>query len=175
MIVMPLMAMSIVQTTPGSATILTDVNVQNQVPVLSEADMRERADTAAKIDKYLSDRDMPLAGYGAKMVEVAYENDLDPYLIPAIAIRESTGGIYGCKTHDNNYWGWASCKVGFETMDIAIEKIGLHLSGKHPKTASYYKNKDVKGILQTYNPPSVVPQYANQVMAIMTKIKNTEA
>lgn len=175
MIVMPLMAMSIAQATPGSATILTEVNAQNQVPVLSEADMRERADIAAKIDTYLSDRNMPLAGYGAKMVEVAYENDLDPYLIPAIAVRESTGGKFACKTHDNNYWGWASCKVGFETMDVAIEKIGQHLGGNHPKTSSYYKDKDVKGILRTYNPPSVVPQYANQVMSIMTKIKNVQA
>ena len=174
MIVMPLMAMSIAQATPGSATILTDVNVQSQVPVLSEADMRERAEIAAKIDTYLSDRNMPLAGYGAKMVEVAFENDLDPYLIPAIAVRESTGGKFKCKTKPNNLWGWASCKVGFETMDIAIEKMGEHLGGNNPKTASYYKNKDVVGILKTYNPPSVVAQYSHQVISIMTKMQNTQ-
>lgn len=172
---MPLMAMSIAQATPGSATILTDANVQNQVSVLSEADLRERAEIAAKIDQYYADHNMPLAGYGAKMVEVAYENDLDPYLIPALSVRESTGGKFACKTHANNPFGWASCKVGFDTMDSAIEKIGQHLGGNHPKTSSYYKDKDVKGILQTYNPPSVVPGYANQVMSIMTKIKNTEA
>jgi hypothetical protein len=131
---------------------------------------------AEAIDAYFRERNMPLAGYGKKMVEVANKYDIDWTLIPAIAIRESTGGINACKSVPNSPFGWGSCKIGFKTMDDAIESLGRNISGNNPKTAHHYEGKDVKGILQTYNPPHVVAKYAPQVMSIMESIRsNIEA
>jgi hypothetical protein len=91
---------------------------------------------------------------------------------PAIAVRESTGGKYACKSVSYSAFGWGSCKISFKSYDHAIEVMATNLGGNNPKTARYYDNKSVKDILETYNPPSVVPTYAKEVMAIMDKIEN---
>ncbi len=128
---------------------------------------------AAKIDAFYKKRDMPLEGYGKLMVKVALDNGLDPYLIPAIAARESSGGREKCKRVPNNPFGWASCKIGFKSMEQAIIEIGAHLGGNNSRTAHYYDNKTVIKILETYNPRSVIPRYPEEVMAIMKSIQKT--
>ena len=126
----------------------------------------------ALIDQYYSERNMPLAGYGTKMVEVADKYGLDWRLLPAIAVREQSGGKvlpHNCPNRTVNYnvFGWASAKVCFTSYDQAIETVGMKLA-----TLPYYKGKDLVGILQTYNPPSIVAAYAYEVIAIMEKIEN---
>lgn len=130
---------------------------------------------AARIDEYFASRELPLAGHGDTFVKAADENGLDWRLVAAIAMRETTGGKFMCKNPKapNNPFGWGSCKFGFESVDVAIKKVTQHLAGNHPNTDHYYDGKDVKEILQTYNPPSVVPEYADQVMKIMKDIENT--
>lgn len=125
---------------------------------------------AEAIDSYFSLNDMPLLGSGRKMAEEALRNGLDWRLLPAIAVRESTGGKNDCKRVDNNPFGWASCKVGFDSLDEAIETIAKNLGGNNPTTEKHYANKTLKGILQAYNPPYVIPHYAEQVMHIMEDI-----
>ena len=122
------------------------------------------------IDAYFKAGDMPLAGMGMKMVQEAEKNNIDWRLLPAIATRESTGGQNACKKVTNNPFGWGSCKIGFNSIDEAIETVALNLGGNNPVTAMHYKNKTIKQILHAYNPPSVVPHYAEQVMAIMNAI-----
>lgn len=131
----------------------------------------EREEKAAKIDAYFESGNMPLEGYGMKMVMEAEKNDLDWRLIPAIAVRESTGGLHACKKASFSAFGWGSCKISFKSYDHAIESLAQNLGGNNPKTARYYKDKSVKDILETYNPPSVVPTYAKEVMAVMDKIE----
>lgn len=135
---------------------------------------KEREEKAAKIDNYFAKGDMPLAGYGMKMVIEAEKNDVDWRLIPAIAVRESTGGKFACKSVKFSAFGWGSCKISFKSYDHAIESLAEHLGGNNPRTARYYDNKSVKAVLETYNPPSVVPTYAKEVMALMTKIEETQ-
>lgn len=136
----------------------------------------EREEKAAKIDAYLAKSSMPLAGNGMKMVIEAEKNGLDWRLIPAIAVRESTGGRFACKKFPENAWGWHSCKAGLGgSTEKAIELIAQHLGGNHPKTARYYGDKDTnEEILRTYNPPSVVPTYAQEVIAVMNKIQEVK-
>lgn len=146
-----------------------DIQVSSQERLLQ----KEREEKAAKIDAYLEKRNMPLAGNGMKMVLEAEKNGLTWTMIPAIAVRESTGGRFACKKYPENAWGWHSCKAGLGgSTESAIELMALHLSGNHPKTARYYGNKETnKAILQTYNPPSVVEKYADQVIVIMDQIE----
>ncbi len=125
---------------------------------------------ADAIDAYFKAHGMPLEGMGMKMAQEADANDLDWRLLPAIAVRESTGGKNDCNRVKNNPFGWGSCKIGFKTLDQSIETVARNLGGNNPKTAHHYDNKTTKQILNAYNPPSIVPRYTEQVMAIMNSI-----
>ncbi len=129
---------------------------------------------AEAIDAYFRAKEMPLLGTGMKMVLEAEKNDLDWRLLPAVAIRESTGGKFDCQNVDNNPFGWGSCKIGFKSLDEAIETVARNLGGNNPSTARRYDNKTTKQILRAYNPPSIVPRYAEQVMSIMKDIGDAD-
>lgn len=140
--------------------------------VLSQEEItlqKEREVKAAKIDAYYAKHSLPLEGYGMQMVLAAEANNLDWRLLPAIAMRETTGGKFACK---QNPFGWGSCKIGFESFSEAITTVATHLGGNNPRTARYYKGKETRAILTTYNPPSVVPTYADEVISIMKKIES---
>lgn len=130
----------------------------------------EKKDKAESIDLYFKSRGMPLFGTGMKMVEEAEKNNIDWRLLPAIAVRESTGGKYDCIKVDFNPFGWGSCKIGFSSNEEAIEVVARNLGGNNPKTQKHYGNKNLKEILRAYNPPSIVPKYAEQVISIMNAI-----
>jgi hypothetical protein len=129
---------------------------------------------AEAINAYFAEHDMPLVGMGLKMAEEADLNNIDWRLLPAIAVRESTGGKNTCDKVKHNPFGWGSCKIGFSSDEEAIETVARNLGGNNPNTARHYDNKTVKQILRAYNPPSIVPRYAEQVMAIMKDIGNAE-
>lgn len=139
----------------------------NAAPVVSEEELT-RIEHAAKIDAFFEEHDMPLAGTGRKMVEVAEANGLDWNLLPAIAVQESTGGIQKCKSVSNSVFGFGSCKISFKSIDASIEIVGAHLGGNKPATAKYYKDKDLAGILRSYN--SERPTYLKEVVRIMKMI-----
>lgn len=163
--------------TPTLSTDSTSVSVSAE-PASAKTDTDlaqvEREEEAAKIDAYFKQNGMPLAGYGMKMVTEAEKHDIDPYLIPAIAIRESSGGLHQCKSVSYSPFGFGSCHISFKSYDSAIETVATNLGGDNPNTAKAYDGKTTKAILQSYNPPSVVPQYANQVMSLMDKIEATQ-
>ena len=123
---------------------------------------------ARKIDAYFNRRGLPLAGWGKKMVEEAIENDIDWRLMPAIAMRESTGGKFDCETASFNPFGWGSCSISFQSYNEAIEVIAKNLGGKNHKTARYYDG-ELSEVLDNYN-GRAVEGYSDQVMAIMKKI-----
>lgn len=126
---------------------------------------KERAD---KIDAYFTKRGMPLRGYGEKMVEEAEKNNLDWRLLPAIAIKESTGGKFAC---GYNPFGWGSCKiVKFKSWDAAIETVAYNLGGNNPATMRYYKDKTTIEKLHHYN-NSVVPTYTGEILEFMELIE----
>ncbi|KKQ86791.1 MAG: hypothetical protein UT09_C0026G0006 [Parcubacteria group bacterium GW2011_GWF2_38_8] len=125
---------------------------------------------AEAIDVYFELRGMPLAGMGMKMVEEAEKNNLDWRLLPAIAVRESTGGKFKCKKVENNPFGWGSCKIGFNSIEEAIKTVAMNLGGNNPNTKRHYADKTTDQILKVYNPPSIVPNYVKQVKSIMDDI-----
>ncbi|MEK7588274.1 MAG: hypothetical protein AAB438_00465 [Patescibacteria group bacterium] len=135
-----------------------------------------RTAKAEAIDAYFKSKNMPLAGYGEKMVEEAEKNDLDWRLLPAISVVETTGGRHICKNPKApfNPFGWGSCKFGFKSFDHAIEIVAKNLGGNNPKTAHYYDGKTTEEILRKYNPPSIVPDYNKRVLKIMANIGNED-
>jgi hypothetical protein len=140
-----------------------------QASTQEQITMRLRAD---KIDAYFRDRNMPLEGYGMKMVQVAEENNIDWRLLPAISVIETTGGKNICKSKEgaNNPFGYGSCKIAFDNINESIEIVGRNLGGNNPRTASYYKNKDLDGVLKSYN--SVIPTYNKKIRSVMDRIEN---
>lgn len=155
---------------PGSISAINQPQVAFVAPAsATQVDPTLKLEADA-IDAYFTAHDMPLEGTGLKMAQAADDNDLDWRLLPAIAVRESTGGKNDCKKAENNPFGWGSCKISFKSLDEAIETIAANLGGNNPNTARHYDNKTTKQILNAYNPPSIVPKYTNQVMAIMNAI-----
>ena len=149
-----------VVTTQSSGDDKKDVTTEEQ----------DRLEKAAQIDEYYKAHNLPLAGYGMKMVLEAEKNNIDWRLLPALAMRESTGGKFACKKATFSPFGYGSCRLNFDSYDHAIEVVARSLGGNNPKTASHYKDKTTEEKLKSYNPPSIVADYANQVMAIMTEI-----
>lgn len=126
---------------------------------------------AEAIDRYFREREMPLDGTGMFMVEQAEKNGLDWRLLPAIAVRESTGGKFACKNATYSAFGWGSCKINFKSNEHGIETVAKNLGGNNPNTASHYGgDKTTLQKLRAYNPPSIVPRYAEQVISIMDAI-----
>lgn len=133
--------------------------------------IKEQQLKASSIDAFYRFGDMPLEGKGLKMVQEAENNNLDWRLLAAISVIETTGGKNLCKNPSapNNPFGWGSCKIGFKSIDEAIEVVGMNLGGGNPKTEKYYKDKDLRGILYSYN--SVIPTYYQKINWIMDKIE----
>ncbi len=185
-IIVPLVATTLSMsafTTAINTAVTPTISSQNQLSGSADAEpasdeallQKEREEKAAKIDAYYEKYNMPLAGYGMKMVTEAEKNNIDWRLIPAISIRESTGGRNQCKSVTYSPFGFGSCKINFKSYDHAIEIVATNLGGNNPRTARAYGGKTTKGILQAYNPPSIVANYAYEVMDLMDKIENTQA
>ena len=127
-----------------------------------------RKEKAEIIDTYFKDRSMPLKGTGMTFVLVAEKYGLDWRLLPAIGIRESSGGKAAC---GYNAFGWGSCKLhNFHSYEEAIEAVGKNLGGANIKTSRYYAGKSTYDKLYYYN-GTVLPTYPDEVVAIMKMIK----
>ena len=182
--VIPALAASSNPALVPSITSQNQAIIQNSEEVTPSSDTlskieSERLIKANKIDTYFASRNLPLAGHGMGMVLAAEKYDLDWKLIPAIAMRETTGGKKACpitykKTGDIRYtynvFGWGSCSIKFESYEEAFETLARNLSGNNPRTAYHYSGKTTVEILKSYNPPSVVKDYSAQVIKIMDAI-----
>jgi hypothetical protein len=127
-----------------------------------------RKEKALAIDTYFKEHDAPLAGHGMKFVLEAEKNEIDWRLLPAIAMRESTGGKHACKSVPNSVFGWGSCKISFNSIDESIEIVAKNLGGNNPNTDHHYEGKTTEQILRKYN--SYIKNYPAQVMNIMKDI-----
>lgn len=170
-IAIPMLAITIPLTGVGSIPSLAvnnSLTEENSVITTQEEVIRkEKADA---IDAYFAKHDAPLEGHGMKFVLEAEKNDIDWRLLPAIAMRESTGGIHACKKVPNSVFGYGSCKISFNSIDESIEIVARSLGGNNPKTARHYDDKTTLQILKKYN--SVIPGYSKQVVKIMESIKD---
>ncbi len=127
----------------------------------------EHIKQAKKIDAYFASMNLPLTGYGDKLVTEAEKNDIPYNLVASIGFHESTAGKFAC---GKNYFGWDSCHTKFDSVDQAIEVISKNLGGNEPRTAHWYDGKDIDGILKSYN--HVNPRYNANIKATMRAIDN---
>lgn len=116
-----------------------------------------------RLENYFTARNMPLAGHGADFVAAAKKCDIDWRLLPAIGVRESSGGKH---LLNNNPFGWGSAKIKFNDFSDAIDGVSDNLCGLNPNTARYYADKTTYERLWYYN-GTVLPTYPKEVMDIM--------
>ncbi len=163
----PFMAIPSVSVTSHIGSLETKPTIKEVVSV--EDIRKERAEA---INKFYKERNMPLAGSGMTFVLVAEKYGLDWRLLPAIGVRESSGGKAAC---GYNAFGWGSCKLGhnYNSYEEAIEAIGKNLGGANKNTARYYAGKSTEEKLYAYN-GSVEPPYIGEVLAIMDMIDDVE-
>ena len=112
-IIVPLVATSLSMNTLTASVNEAVSKIVASAETMSAQELALQADReakAAKIDAYFAQYDLPLAGHGMQMVLSAEKNGLDWRLLPALAMRESTGGKFICKDSNNPY-GWGSCKI----------------------------------------------------------------
>lgn len=98
------------------------------IPEMSKAEVQivvpEAVDDRPSRVRYVL-RNTPLYDYSGEMVRAADYYDIDWRLLPTIAILESSGGTYSC---DGNAWGYASCRVTFETLEEGLWYVARTLS-----------------------------------------------
>ncbi|MFA5773138.1 MAG: hypothetical protein WC908_00500 [Candidatus Paceibacterota bacterium] len=172
------MPLSGVASIPNLTAVNSTLTEENSVIITQEEVIRKeqvdleviRKEKAEAIDAYFAKYDAPLEGYGMKFVIEAEKNDIDWRLLPAIAMRESTGGIWDCDKATNSVFGWGSCKISFKSIDESIEIVTRNLGGNNPNTARHYDGKTTLQILRKYN--SYIKNYPAQVVKIMKKISD---
>ena len=145
-------------------------------PVITTQDTQTEAEHAKAIDTFLESRNSVLAGYGMKFVTEAEKNGIDWRLVVSISGVETTFARPEsmCKNPkaQNNPFGWGSCKIGFTSIDQAIEVVSANLGGNNPVTAQHYDGKTTLQILKKYN--SIIPTYSARVIRIMKMIDPTD-
>lgn len=174
-VLVPVIALSsplVVDNTILEDSTVDTVQISSESSVITTQEDESRIIKAEAIDDYFASNGAPLSGYGPKFVEEAEKHNLDWRLLPAIAMRESTGGKFACTSAKapNNSFGWHSCKKGFSSVDESIEYISKTISGNNENARAYRKNMTTDEILKTYNPDSIVPGYSKQVIKIMDTI-----
>jgi hypothetical protein len=128
---------------------------------------RQRLERITKIESYYARHNLPLQYEAEHFIDAAEEHGIDWRLVAAIGFIESTGGKYSCQTADYSAFGWGSCNINFDSYADSIDIISMNLGGHNPNTKYFYKDKNTRGILEAYNPPSIVPKYADMVMRQM--------
>jgi len=170
-IAMPLSGVSSI-----SSLAVANNSLTNENSVITTQEEVARKEKAESIDNYFAKHDAPLEGYGMKFVLESEKNGIDWRLLPAIAMRETTGGKFACKSAKapNNNFGWASCKMGFESIDKSIEHISKTLGGNNDNVKHYKSEMTTEQILKKYNPDSIIPGYSKQVIKIMNAIDSED-
>lgn len=107
-----------------------------------------------KLQAFFSRGDCPAEEYAEAFLDAADRYDLDWRLLPSLSFIESTGGK---QAKHNNMFGWGEAR--FSTPTAGIHAVGYRLAN-----SSLYKDKDLDGLLSTYNPVAGYPGLVKSVM-----------
>lgn len=145
-----------------------------------ETPVYERDLRAEKIEAFFSqwDFEVPAARYAHDFVFYGDLYGVKPELVAAIAFNESAGfqKKFMC---GHNGFGWAiypgdSCKNSFRSIRHSIRVVSYNLGGHNEATARYYADKSVEGIINSYNPPHINPDYLSNVLKAINDMETWE-
>ena len=101
----------------------------------------------------------PAAELSPIFLEAADLYGLDWRLLPSLSFVESTGGK---NARNNNIFGWDSGRAAFSSAAACIHAVASSL-----RYSALYRNKDIDGVLKTYNQNL---GYARRVKDVMRRI-----
>jgi hypothetical protein len=101
--------------------------------------------------------------YSQVFLEAADDYALDWRLLPSISYMETTGGK---AARNNNLFGWDSGRTRFPSPAMGIHAVAYYLAH-----SILYKDKDLDGLLATYNTNSA---YSRKVKSVMRRIAPSE-
>jgi hypothetical protein len=101
----------------------------------------------------------PAAELSPIFLEAADMYALDWRLLPSLSIVESSGGK---AARNNNLFGWDSGRAAFSSAAAGIRAVASSLAH-----SALYRDKDIDGILKTYNGTD---GYARKVKDVMRQI-----
>jgi hypothetical protein len=113
---------------------------------------------------FLKVNECPSVAFAQDFLAEADAHNLDWRLLPSISLIESGGGR---EARNNNIFGWDSGKASFPSVREGIRFVADQLSN-----SELYRDKDVDGILHTYNP---TPGYAARVKTVMARLSPAES
>lgn len=116
-----------------------------------------------QLRKFFLKYDSPVHYLAGEFLEAADENGIDWRLLPSIAIVESGGGRHYSK---NNIFGWDSGRTGFPSISEGIHTVASRLAN-----SKLYRDKDLWGILRTYNTST---EYAPKILTLMGAVGPVE-
>jgi hypothetical protein len=127
-------------------------------PVAADAPVsRYRNDPRlARLKQFFAARGYPLKDHVVEFLIAADQNALDWRLLPSISIVESSGGK---AARNNNVMGWGSATAKFGSVRESIHAVASRLS-----SSKLYRNKDLDGVLRTYNTNAEYPVRVKQIM-----------
>jgi hypothetical protein len=118
----------------------------------------------ALLTRFFKQRNCPAAEHVDDFLIAADTNALDWRLLPSISFIESGGGK---ASRNNNILGWGSAEKKFPSI-----KAGIHAVANRLAQSKLYKNKDILGILKTYNTNA---EYPARVLSVMRAIGPLDA
>ncbi len=155
---------------------LHEIDENEKVNVITQ-DEQINDNVAKKIDAYFEKNKAPLAGYGYIFTREARRNDIDPYIVAAIAQCESQGGkvtpqFGGIESY--NAWGYAVFDNNNATRNMGAYGMGSFENGialMSRVIKKYYNLGLIKPeeIVTRYTPASVKRAGGNPSEAPWTK------
>jgi hypothetical protein len=110
----------------------------------------------ARIQQFFKERDCPAQKLAADFVAAADMNRIDWRLLPSLSLVESTGGKY---QKNNNMFGWENSNFRFRN-----NKEGVYYVASALRHAQPYRDKNLDGVLRSYNPDAAYPARVKAVM-----------
>lgn len=147
---------------PAACVWICSILIASPAPALAPSQLEGRADTeerARKLETFFEAHGCPQPFHVDDYLQAADLNGLDYRILPAVSVLESTCGVYARR---NNRWGWASARVGFQSVARGIHYIAQQLA-----SGRYYRGKDVDEKLLIYNPNR---RYVRDVKQLMLEI-----
>jgi hypothetical protein len=134
-----------------------------KVPAAKYRNEPGRETRLALLRSFFERNNCPAAKLSPVFVDVSDAYDLDWRLLPSISFVESTGGK---AARNNNIFGWDSGRAEFTSTVDCIRSVASSLAH-----STLYRDKDLDGILKTYNPDA---SYAVKVKSVMRRIAPSE-
>jgi hypothetical protein len=127
-----------------------------RAPAMPRSDPR-----ITRLERFFEHYNCPMPYHISEYLRAADANRLDYRLLPAISVRETT---CGAAEHINNHWGFHSGHQAFATVEEGIDFVEHRLARGY-----YYRGKNVRDKLSTYNRHRAYPR---EVQRIMRQIEN---